>query len=89
MANTTIRGALVSLPLARALNNSPSVSRAMRTLQPADPKHNLQSIHGTNPQYLIEKVIRSRIYEANYWSQSPRAAVTFAGPLEPARDHTC
>ncbi|KAI5476079.1 pre-mRNA-splicing factor 38A [Pseudohyphozyma bogoriensis] len=27
------------------------------------------SIHGTNPQYLIEKVIRSRIYDSLYWKE--------------------
>lgn len=28
------------------------------------------TIHGTNPQYLIEKIIRSRIYESKYWKES-------------------
>ncbi|KAM0754574.1 PRP38-domain-containing protein [Meredithblackwellia eburnea MCA 4105] len=28
-----------------------------------------KSIHGTNPQYLIEKVIRSRIYDSIYWKE--------------------
>ncbi|KDQ13743.1 hypothetical protein BOTBODRAFT_66668 [Botryobasidium botryosum FD-172 SS1] len=27
------------------------------------------SIHGTNPQFLIEKVIRSRIYELPFWKE--------------------
>jgi hypothetical protein len=27
------------------------------------------SIHGTNPQYLIEKILRSRIYESRYWKE--------------------
>ncbi|KAM0788490.1 hypothetical protein ACM66B_001622 [Microbotryomycetes sp. NB124-2] len=27
------------------------------------------SIHGTNPQYLIEKVIRARVYESIYWKE--------------------
>lgn len=27
------------------------------------------SIKGTNPQYLIEKIIRSRIYESRYWKE--------------------
>jgi len=27
------------------------------------------SIHGTNPQFLIEKVIRSRIYESPFWKE--------------------
>lgn len=28
-----------------------------------------QQIHGTNPQFLIEKVIRSRIYDSLYWKE--------------------
>lgn len=28
------------------------------------------TVHGTNPQYLIEKIIRSRIYESKYWKES-------------------
>ncbi|KAG8201643.1 hypothetical protein JTE90_012710 [Oedothorax gibbosus] len=28
-----------------------------------------QSVRGTNPQYLIEKIIRSRIYDARYWKE--------------------
>ncbi|EIW66744.1 hypothetical protein TREMEDRAFT_18685, partial [Tremella mesenterica DSM 1558] len=27
------------------------------------------SIHGSNPQYLIEKVIRARIYDSLYWKE--------------------
>uniref|UniRef100_A0A8C8VUW7 Pre-mRNA-splicing factor 38A n=1 Tax=Peromyscus maniculatus bairdii TaxID=230844 RepID=A0A8C8VUW7_PERMB len=27
------------------------------------------SIHGTNPQYLVEKIIRTRIYESRYWKE--------------------
>ena len=27
------------------------------------------SIKGTNPQYLIEKIIRTRIYDARYWKE--------------------
>ena len=26
-------------------------------------------IHGTNPQYLVEKIIRTRIYESRYWKE--------------------
>ena len=26
-------------------------------------------IKGTNPQYLIEKIIRSRIYDCRYWKE--------------------
>jgi len=28
-----------------------------------------QSIHGTNPQNLIETIIRTRIYGCNYWKE--------------------
>lgn len=28
-----------------------------------------KSIRGTNPQYLIEKIIRSRIYDSRYWKE--------------------
>ena len=27
------------------------------------------TIKGTNPQYLIEKIIRSRIYDCKYWKE--------------------
>jgi pre-mRNA-splicing factor 38A len=27
------------------------------------------SIKGTNPQYLVEKIIRSRIYDSRYWKE--------------------
>ena len=27
------------------------------------------SVKGTNPQYLIEKIIRSRIYESKFWKE--------------------
>lgn len=27
------------------------------------------NVHGTNPQYLIEKIIRTRIYESKYWKE--------------------
>lgn len=37
---------------------------ANRTLKDA------KSIHGTNPQYLIEKIVRSRIYDSQYWKES-------------------
>ena len=26
-----------------------------------------KSVRGTNPQYLVEKIIRTRIYECKYW----------------------
>lgn len=28
-----------------------------------------KSIRGTNPQYLIEKIIRSRVYDSKYWKE--------------------
>mmetsp|Transcript_27055 Transcript_27055/g.44435 ORF Transcript_27055/g.44435 Transcript_27055/m.44435 type:complete len:254 (+) Transcript_27055:17-778(+) len=28
-----------------------------------------ESVHGTNPQYIIEKITRSKIYECLYWKQ--------------------
>lgn len=28
-----------------------------------------QQIHGTNPQFLVEKVVRSRIYDSMYWKE--------------------
>lgn len=28
-----------------------------------------KTIHGTNPQYLVEKIIRTRIYESRYWKE--------------------
>lgn len=37
---------------------------ANRTLKDA------KSIHGTNPQYLVEKIIRSRIYDSQFWKES-------------------
>ncbi|XP_017487429.1 PREDICTED: pre-mRNA-splicing factor 38A-like, partial [Rhagoletis zephyria] len=27
------------------------------------------TVHGTNPQYLVEKIIRTRIYESRYWKE--------------------
>lgn len=27
------------------------------------------SIHGTNPQYMVEKIIWMRIYESKYWKE--------------------
>ena len=37
---------------------------ANRTLKDA------KNIHGTNPQYLIEKIVRSRIYDSQFWKES-------------------
>ncbi|RWR99796.1 pre-mRNA-splicing factor 38A-like protein, partial [Dinothrombium tinctorium] len=28
-----------------------------------------KTLHGTNPQYLVEKIIRTRIYESRYWKE--------------------
>ena len=28
-----------------------------------------KSIKGTNPQYLVEKIIRTRIYDSQYWKE--------------------
>ena len=28
-----------------------------------------KSIRGTNPQYLVEKITRTRIYECKYWKE--------------------
>ena len=28
-----------------------------------------QTVKGTNPQYLVEKIIRSRIYDCKYWKE--------------------
>lgn len=36
---------------------------ANRTLKDA------HTVKGTNPQYLVEKIIRSRIYESKYWKE--------------------
>uniref|UniRef100_A0A8I5UHP6 Pre-mRNA-splicing factor 38B n=1 Tax=Pongo abelii TaxID=9601 RepID=A0A8I5UHP6_PONAB len=27
------------------------------------------SVRSTNPQYLVEKIIRTRIYESKYWKE--------------------
>ncbi|KAA1113846.1 Pre-mRNA-splicing factor 38A [Puccinia graminis f. sp. tritici] len=42
------------------------------------------SIHGTNPQFLIDKVLRSRIYESEYWKES-----CFGLTAESIIDKTC
>jgi len=28
-----------------------------------------RTVKGTNPQYLVEKIIRTRIYESKYWKE--------------------
>lgn len=40
-----------------------SIKMANRTVKDA------KNIHGTNPQYLIEKIIRSRIYDSKFWKE--------------------
>ena len=40
-----------------------SAKMANRTVKDAT------SIKGTNPQYLVEKIIRSRIYESRFWKE--------------------
>lgn len=37
------------------------------------------SIHGTNPQYLVEKIIRTRIYESKYWKEECFGLTGMAG----------
>ena len=32
-------------------------------------KYRKKMIHGTNPQFLIEKILRERIYESIYWRE--------------------
>lgn len=39
------------------------------------------TVKGTNPQYLIEKIIRSRIYESKYWKEN---CFALSGKLSPA-----
>jgi hypothetical protein len=29
-----------------------------------------KTVHGTNPQYLIEKIIRTRIYDSRFWKET-------------------
>ena len=29
-----------------------------------------ESVHGTNPQYLVEKITRLKIYNSRYWKES-------------------
>ena len=50
-------------PLAPSLTLHFSAKMANRTVKDA------HTIHGTNPQYLIEKIIRSRVYECKYWKE--------------------
>ena len=43
------------------------------------------SIKGTNPQYLIEKIIRSRIYDSQYWKEECFALSGNFNPLKSRR----
>eukprot|EP01135_Chromosphaera_perkinsii_P007633 Nk52_evm89s914 gene=Nk52_evmTU89s914 len=45
------------------------------------------SVHGTNPQFLIEKILRGRIYESLYWKEHC-FALNIATVLEKAVDIT-
>ncbi len=47
----------------RAISFSCLVIMANRTVKDA------QTIKGTNPQYLVEKIIRTRIYDCKYWKE--------------------
>ncbi|KAJ1949850.1 hypothetical protein FBU59_000960 [Linderina macrospora] len=46
------------------------------------------SIHGTNPQYLVDKIIRQRIYDSLYWKEHC-FALTVTGVMEKAVDLQC
>ncbi|KAK5668991.1 hypothetical protein QVD99_004762 [Batrachochytrium dendrobatidis] len=35
----------------------------------SDQPYERKNIHGTNPQFLIEKILRERIYESAYWKE--------------------
>jgi pre-mRNA-splicing factor 38A len=47
-----------------------------------------RAIHGQNPQYLIETVIRNRIYEAQYWKEQC-FALTAASLIDKAIELRC
>ena len=47
----------------RRLESSFTSKMANRTVSDA------KTVKGTNPQYLVEKIIRSRIYESKYWKE--------------------
>ncbi|KAJ1976424.1 hypothetical protein H4R35_002710 [Dimargaris xerosporica] len=46
------------------------------------------SIHGTNPQYLVEKITRSRIYDSLYWKEEC-FALTVETLIDKAVDLPC
>ncbi|KAK4337147.1 hypothetical protein RND71_043365 [Anisodus tanguticus] len=43
-----------------------------------------KTIHGTNPQYLIEKIVRTRIYDSKFWKEE-----CFALNMEYLVDKAC
>ena len=47
------------------LAKSGSVNFKMANRTVTDAK----SVKGTNPQYLVEKIVRTRIYESKYWKE--------------------
>ncbi|KAJ2356995.1 hypothetical protein IWW50_004400 [Coemansia erecta] len=47
-----------------------------------------QSVHGTNPQYLIETTFRQRIYDSLYWKDQC-FGLTVTGVMEKAAALTC
>ncbi|KAI9499850.1 hypothetical protein GGI25_003878 [Coemansia spiralis] len=46
-----------------------------------------QSVHGTNPQYLIEKAYRQRVYDSLYWKEHC-FGLTVTGVMEKASELT-
>ena len=49
--------------LASILRDEPRRLMANRTAKDA------KSIKGTNPQYLVEKIIRTRVYDSKFWKE--------------------
>lgn len=41
--------------------------------------------HGTDPQYLIEKITREKIYDSNYCTNSSDSAAAADGRISPAQ----
>jgi pre-mRNA-splicing factor 38A len=50
-------------------DGSISGSAAPRRIMANRTVKDAKTIKGTNPQYLIEKIIRSRIYDSKYWKE--------------------
>jgi pre-mRNA-splicing factor 38A len=55
--------ALLALPQSLQKRAGPDLAMANATAPDA------RTIHGTNPQYLIEKIVRTRVYAARYWKE--------------------